>query len=299
MPVKVNGNGDDVLRISLPQVIQDWPANLRQDVTSLNLGGAQLVVPMNQLEAALKTGLVQFTWKKLCGWLEPPVPGAASRIPADTLLELPLKVIAPLFLARHRPAAAQRKAAAGEEIPDVFGKTGMQAWSVVSPTAPGTAGSASTAPAPAPSDAPAPAPASVSATPGRPAEPAFDLTAIIGPPHQRFSAREIIGHVSRQPGAVGAILAMSDGLMVTSAVPPQVKGEVVAAFLPQIFGRMGQYSRELNMGGLRSISFTVEGGSWQLVKEPNIYLAVLCRQDKTVPLNQLAAISAELSKQQH
>jgi predicted regulator of Ras-like GTPase activity (Roadblock/LC7/MglB family) len=91
---------------------------------------------------------------------------------------------------------------------------------------------------------------------------------------------------------------MSDGLMVTSAVPPQVKGEVVAAFLPQIFGRMGQYTRELGMGGLRGLSFSIEGGTWQLVKESNIYFAVLCRSDRTIPSSQLAGIAAELNKQQ-
>jgi len=126
----------------------------------------------------------------------------------------------------------------------------------------------------------------------------FDLNSVIGPASQRFPLKEIVANTGKLPGAVGSLLALSDGLMVASSLPPQVKGELVSAFLPQIFGRMNQYARELSMGGLRGISFAVDGGCWQIAKEPNIYLAVLCRPDKAVPLTHLAAVAAELNKQQ-
>jgi predicted regulator of Ras-like GTPase activity (Roadblock/LC7/MglB family) len=129
-------------------------------------------------------------------------------------------------------------------------------------------------------------------------EAVVHLDELLGPAGQRLGAREIVLNTARLPGAAGALLAMNDGLLVTSAVPPQVKGEMVAAFLPQIFGRMGQYTRELGMGTLRGLAFEVEGGSWQVVKEPNIYFAVLSRPDKAMSLSQLAAIAAELNKQQ-
>ena len=58
---------------------------------------------------------------------------------------------------------------------------------------------------------------------------------------------------------------------------------MVAAFLPQIFGRMNQYARELSMGGLRGITLAVEGGYWQIVKESNIYFAVLCGRTRPCP----------------
>ena len=120
----------------------------------------------------------------------------------------------------------------------------------------------------------------------------------MGPSGQRFPAREIIQNIAKLPGVAGAMLVMSDGLLVTSAVPPPIKSELVAAFLPQIFGRMGQYTKELSMGGLRWLSFTVESGTWQVIKQTNIYLAILCKADKLVPQNQLASIAAELNTQQ-
>jgi predicted regulator of Ras-like GTPase activity (Roadblock/LC7/MglB family) len=288
-----------VLRIPLVHISQDWSAGVRQELAKLPLNEALLAVPISLLEQALKSGQVQFAWRRLSAWIEPAVPPGMLTIGAETLLELPLKIVAPLFLARRHPTATQRKVSLAEDIPDVFGKTGLQAWGLVTPPGAGAPKAAAPAPAAAPppgsptQGAPAAAPA-----PAKPSEPAFELNAVIGPPGQRFSARDIIANTSKLPGAVGALLAMSDGLMVTSALPAHVKGEVVAAFLPQIFGRMAQYSRELNMGGLRSISFAVEGGNWQLVKEPTVYLAVLTRLDKVIPLNHLAAIAAELNKQQ-
>jgi predicted regulator of Ras-like GTPase activity (Roadblock/LC7/MglB family) len=283
--------------VPLSQVIHDWPAEVRQEINGLNVGAMQLALPMSLLEQALRNGQVQFAWRQICGWLEPAVSFAPAPETAEVLLDLPLKVVAPLFLARHQPTAAQRRIQVSAEIPDVFGKR-EGGWAVVPPSA-GTVGTAS---APAASQpAPAATPGSskmVAGAAAKASEVVFDVNAVLGPPSQRLTAKEIVANTSKLPGAVGALLAMSDGLLVTSSAPPQVKGEVVAAFLPQIFGRMGQYTKELNMGSLRGITFAVEGGNWQFVKEPNIYFAVLCRPDKALPLAHLATLAAELNKQQ-
>jgi predicted regulator of Ras-like GTPase activity (Roadblock/LC7/MglB family) len=295
-----------VLRVPLAPLIQDWPAALRQEIAGLSVAKAQVALPLDLVEQALKGGQIQFPLKRLCGWIEPAVSRPPGPGTADKVVDLPLKVVAPLFMARYRPASPQRMTEVSDDIPDVFGKTGGKGWGVLpgsdSAPRPEPASADAFAP-PVPARAVTPASPAASPVPGpsapaKAAEPTIDLNAILGPSTQRLAARDIVTNTSKLPGAMGALLALNDGLLVTSAVPPQVKSEVVAAFLPQIFGRMGQYTRELNMGGLRGISFAVEGGSWQLVKEPNIYLAVLCRPDKALPLSELAAIAAELNKQQ-
>jgi predicted regulator of Ras-like GTPase activity (Roadblock/LC7/MglB family) len=90
---------------------------------------------------------------------------------------------------------------------------------------------------------------------------------------------------------------MSDGLLVTSQTPPEMKTETIAAFLPQMFGRMNQYTKELALGGLEHLTLGVESGQWYVIKAPNIYFAVLGKRGETLPLNLLAQVAAELSSQ--
>lgn len=104
-------------------------------------------------------------------------------------------------------------------------------------------------------------------------------------------------NVSRLPGVSGALVALTDGLLVASALPANAKSDTVAAFLPQMFGRMSQYTKELGLGGLQSMVLHVEGGCWQVFKQPNIYFAVCGKTGEAMPLNLLTQIAAELSKQ--
>ena len=70
-----------------------------------------------------------------------------------------------------------------------------------------------------------------------------------------------------------------------------------ALFLPQMFGRMNQYTKELALGPLQQLTLGVEGGQWHVIKCPNIYFAALGRRGEPLPLNLLAQIAAELSSQ--
>jgi predicted regulator of Ras-like GTPase activity (Roadblock/LC7/MglB family) len=137
-------------------------------------------------------------------------------------------------------------------------------------------------------------------TPSEPtvsAESSFSVEKVIGPANGRFGAKEIVVNTSRLPGAAGALLAMSDGLLVTSQAPSQCKTETIAAFLPQMFGRMTQYTKELSLGSLDRISLSVENGEWHVFKAPNIYFAVLGKRGEALSLNLLAQVAAELSSQ--
>jgi predicted regulator of Ras-like GTPase activity (Roadblock/LC7/MglB family) len=106
-----------------------------------------------------------------------------------------------------------------------------------------------------------------------------------------------VANASRLPGAAGALLAMNDGLLVTSQTPQGVKSETIAAFLPQMFGRMNQYTKELALGPLQQLTLGVAGGQWHVVKCETIYFAVLGRPGESLPLNLLAQVAAELSSQ--
>jgi len=89
---------------------------------------------------------------------------------------------------------------------------------------------------------------------------------------------------------------LQDGLMVAHCMPPIWKTETIAAFLPQIFGRMNQYARELKMGDLRSFNFTVENGTLQIYAAGIIYFAVLGKPGHALPQFELNIIASELSR---
>jgi predicted regulator of Ras-like GTPase activity (Roadblock/LC7/MglB family) len=279
----------------------------------------------------MKSGKVLFSWQEVAGWIKPPLLIPPTPKVGEMAVELPLKVLAPLFMAHHR-AAVQKRLSIDENIPDLFAGgngNGADAQVVSAAPAPTVAPSAPSGPvvppAPAartqnvaptipaspalrmvtPTPAPTPVlvtapvkPASPAATPSQaPAQAETSLEQVVGEADKRFSAKEIIARSARLPGTIGALLVMSDGLLVTSQAPADVKAETIAAFLPQMFGRMNQYTKELALGPLQHLTLGVENGTWHVIKCANIYFAVLGKRGETLPLNLLAQVAAELSSQ--
>ena len=277
------------LVIPLAAVAPAWVQEVRAALATADMDQARILVPIELLEAAMKTGKVFFRWAELATWVQPALADAPTGKLAETTLELPLKVIAPLFMARHR-GAAQKKAAVDESIPDLFdgGKSSVQAQ---------VPQRASVEPMTAPVRSITPASAVPTPVPVATVAPGISLEQVIGPAAKRVAAREIIANTARLPGLSGAILVMSDGLLVTNATPAAVKAETIAAFVPQMFGRMNQYTKELTLGPLHHLTLGIEGGQWHFLKSGSLYLAVLGKPGETLPLNMLAQIAAELSSQ--
>ena len=122
-----------VLRVPLAQAAASWPDEVRRDLAGLNLATAAIELPMTTAEQALKSGLVAFPWKQLCQWIDSPSVLAPPPATGEMLVEVPLPIIAPLFMARYRPAATQKRAAVSDSIPDLFGKDKKQAWQPPAP----------------------------------------------------------------------------------------------------------------------------------------------------------------------
>lgn len=282
----------ETLAIPLAAVAPAWVQEVRAALATVDMDQARILVPIELLEAAIKTGKIFFPWADLAAWIQPVLADAPTGRLAETTLELPLKVIAPLFMARHR-GAAQKKAAVDESIPDLFDGGNPSVPAQVPQRA-----SAEPMTAPARSITPASAvPTPVPAAPVAPVVLGISLEQVIGPIARRLAAREIIANTARLPGLSGAILVMSDGLLVTNATSATVKAETIAAFVPQMFGRMNQYTKELTLGPLQHLTLGIEGGQWHFLKSGSLYLAVLGKPGETLPLNLLAQIAAELSSQ--
>jgi predicted regulator of Ras-like GTPase activity (Roadblock/LC7/MglB family) len=91
-------------------------------------------------------------------------------------------------------------------------------------------------------------------------------------------------------------VALADGLRVASQVPETLSADTVAAFLPQIFERVNQSTRELRMGALNNVSFTVGNVPWKIFRVNSVYFAAFGRSGEGLPTAQLAQLAIELDR---
>ena len=111
--------GPAAIPAPLAALSEDWPEGLRLEITNLNLSNAQVWLPANLIEPALKRGRVTFTWKNLRPLIKPTPPPESLHDGIE--VELPLKVIAPLFLTWKKAAPrSQSTALPPANIPNLF-----------------------------------------------------------------------------------------------------------------------------------------------------------------------------------
>jgi predicted regulator of Ras-like GTPase activity (Roadblock/LC7/MglB family) len=254
-----------------------WPETIRQEIEKNALGSASISIPSNRLEALMKTGRVVFPWGELVGWLN--TPPATPSVNGDTQVELPLKVIAPLFMARHR-AGAQKTMKVGENIPDLF-------VGLAKPASPEPVAAAVTA---------AVAPESAPTAPAAPSAKTSILGQIFGQPSKsEWSPQEIAQGISTLPGVTGALLTTTDGLLVAGQAQPPLNVETLAAFVPQMFGRMAHYSGEAKLGTLEALTLTVGQAPHMIFKAGTLYLAAVGKPGQPLPEAALHMVAAELA----
>ncbi len=270
--------------VKLTAVAEAWPESVRKEIVALRLVDASLALPADAVGQALKQGRIVFSWKMVRSWIKPGAPATDS--PHDAVVvELPLKVVAPLFLAKQQQKThPQQKVAIDEDIPNLF--FGFPQPETGTPVAQATA---------------------------RPADTNFyvwdessDTVRVHesevkrGPsPGTKFVAKyatpnEVVSRASALDGVNGALIALPDGLMVANRLPPEMNADTLAAFLPQIFGKVSQCTKELRMGELNNLNFTVGNVPWKIFRVNAIFFAAFGRAGEPLPTAQLAALAAEL-----
>jgi predicted regulator of Ras-like GTPase activity (Roadblock/LC7/MglB family) len=293
----------DQKAISAPLAVlsEKWPEALRQEIAQWNLANAQVVLPIDALAAAMKSGRVKLTWRDLRSRIKP-APMAAVSVHESVELELPLKVIAPLFLQQNSSARPQSRLTVDKSIPNLF--FGFPSAEMEAPAVAPVA-----QPVPEPNRiAPKPANAKLSETNyyvwsdsaetprvdaseyKRPQAPATDFSSRYATP------KEIVARAMAMSGVAGALVALPDGLMVACQLPPSLNADTVAAFLPQIFDRLAQCTRELRMGALNNLKFTVGNVPWNIFRVNAVYFAAFGRDGEPLPSAQLASLAGELDR---
>jgi len=291
----------------LAALSENWPEGLRLEIRQSNLANAQVLLPANLIEPALKRGRITFVWRNLRPLIKPTAPPASIHDGIE--LELPLNVIAPLFFTRQKAAShSQHAALPPAEIPNLFFGFPQPEPPISEPprSEPLRQEPPAKMPEPQPvSPAPKPLDAKLdtnyyiwSDTAEAPRvdeteykhkpRPATDFTSRYATPN------EIVTRAMALPGVVGAIVALPDGLKVASQIPSDLNADTLAAFLPQIFDRVGQSTKELRMGALNNFNFTVGNVPWKIFRVNAVYFAAFGRAGEALPTAQLAALAAEL-----
>jgi predicted regulator of Ras-like GTPase activity (Roadblock/LC7/MglB family) len=276
------------LSMALTALAEGWPEALRQEIVQLNLVDARVGLPVELVENALKRGRVVFTWKVLRSWIRPvPLPTVSAH--DATELELPLKALAPLFLARQDAAGkSQQKVAIDESIPNLF--FGF-------PKAEASPANNAGGPVSKPVDTNYYVWEDTSEV-ARVDETEYKRKAPGGTDFvtRHATPNEIVSRAAALDGVAGALIALPDGLMVANRIPAELNGDTLAAFLPQIFAKMSQCTKELRMGELNNLNFTVGNVPWKIFRVNAIFFAAFGRAGEPLPTAKLAALAAELDR---
>lgn len=265
------------LVVPLAVLAGSWPEPIRNEILHSGLTEAQVNLPFEAVEQGLRQGRILLPWKMIRMWVRPAPQVRIS--PEDaTVLELPLAAVAPLFLTRRGEMnAARTKVSVDQDIPNLFfgfpqpepenksptQDTNFYVWddSVDQVKPDGSPGNSS--------------------------------------PGTRFVAKyatpnEVVSRAAALEGVAGALIALPDGLMVANRLPSDLNGDTLSAFLPQIFSKVSQCTRELRMGELNNLNFTVGNVPWKIFRVNAIFFAAFGRAGAPLPTAQLAALAAEL-----
>ncbi|MGO8700819.1 MAG: roadblock/LC7 domain-containing protein [Limisphaerales bacterium] len=267
----------DVVVTTLGEICDAWPDEIRKEIDAAHLRSASVSIPLSRLEGPMKTGRVLFGWSELTRWLA--TPPASPSPHGRTGVELPLKVVAPLFMARRR-GTVQKKVALGEDIPDLFaGSAKPAAQPSAEPGAPEEA---------PPVDKPAP--------PETRAEDNVLGKAFGQPAKTDWSLQEIAQGITALPNVAYAILATDDGLLVAGNAPAPLNASTLAAFLPQIFGRAARSAAESQLGTLERLTLTINRAPHLVFKAGVLFLAVAGQPGLALPETALRDIAGQLAK---
>jgi predicted regulator of Ras-like GTPase activity (Roadblock/LC7/MglB family) len=107
------------------------------------------------------------------------------------------------------------------------------------------------------------------------------------PEKTSWSPTEVVSHLVELPGVAGAVVALQEGLVIAHRLPEPLKGEVFAAFLPQIFARINQYSGEMKLGGVDDIIVNTSGGQCHMFRVGQVFFAALSKPGHPLPAHAL------------
>jgi predicted regulator of Ras-like GTPase activity (Roadblock/LC7/MglB family) len=125
-----------------------------------------------------------------------------------------------------------------------------------------------------------------------------DIGEVFGQPGRKnWAPAEVVQKTVGLDAVSGAIITMQDGLLVASEMPAGLSGEAIAAFLPQMFGRMMQYCKELKFGEANKLTLIIDDVPLKIYRVGGIFFAALGRSKETLPDTHLDIVADHLAPQ--
>lgn len=302
----------DTLLVEFNMVAEALPESLIAELASANVGKSTIALPRELVQAGLMRGKVSFTWKQLRSWVKPAPLEIAVEQDAS-LVNLPLAVVAPLFMNGGKTVAAsapkQKRVQVDQQIPNLF-------FGFPQAAAPAPAPEAEPEAAPAAREIPvlpAPKPAETNyfvwddvsdtaqmradevhtpaSAPRRPAPAPSPGTTFAS---RKATPNDVVTKASLLEGVYGAMVALPDGLLVASKLSPDVSGDAIAALIPQMYSKLSGCTKELRMGELNNLNFTVGNVPWKIFRVNGIFFAAYGCAGEPLPGAHLAELAAEL-----
>jgi len=262
-PTTKSASVEGTLTVALMSLVDGWTDALKQEILDHNLTNGRVDLPLDAVATQLKNGRVAFQWNLIRSWLSPN-PEVGSPL-GDQEVELPLKVMAPLFLGlANADSTKSKRLTADDHIPNVFAQASKQATS--------------TTPAAAPT-----------------VNPPQPLPVPVAPP-AAMTPDAVVKRAAALQGVAGALVALPDGLVVASKLPAGLNGDSLAAFLPQIYAKFDVCLKDLSMDGLNNLNFTAGNVPWRVYRTSSVFFVAFGRANEPLPGDWLATLSGELEK---
>ena len=291
------------LSLLLVELAAGWQEGHRNELSILP-GDTRILIPASEVGPLLQKGKVSFSWAQLRRWLKPPA-SSTINIPDDTQLVLPLKIVAPAFVAST--GAKKRAAQADTSLPDFFGPS---AGSTPAPApVPAPVAPVSAAPAEQPQRVLPPpsvtahvmAPALTPSVDKAPSHSTRRMPATLGelfeiPGKTDWMPNELVRFTCAMQGVAGVVVALEEGLVVAEKLPEGFSAETFAAFMPQVFSRMDRYTGEMQLGGTNDVTLNTENGPIRLFRQGKVFFAALGKCGEILP-DGLHLVCNELANQ--
>jgi predicted regulator of Ras-like GTPase activity (Roadblock/LC7/MglB family) len=117
------------------------------------------------------------------------------------------------------------------------------------------------------------------------------------PERSNWSPSEIVANLVKLPTIAGAVVALQEGLVIAHHLPEPMKGEVFAAFLPQIFARLNQYAGEMKLGVIDDLLINSSNGPCHVFRRGQVYFAALGKVGEPLPGSVLRLCADALADQ--
>jgi competence ComEA-like helix-hairpin-helix protein len=125
------------------------------------------------------------------------------------------------------------------------------------------------------------------------------LNKLLGVEHENeLTLQEIVKLTGKLPGVEGCLLAMADGVLLTGDLPPHLEQNTVSAFAPQLFRKVGRYTRELKVGQVQRMTIFTDQQPMSIFEAGDVYLIIVHdkRRFSKALLRQLERVSQEIAR---